>query len=175
MLLDGYWKKDLKSIIKQLEFWSKRPFLFSQRFAEHQINKGVLCSAVIIRKIIEDEKDVKPFFDECSESEKYLKTLFYDVPVVKYNHVGDGDLFINSKVIIEDYDTKNAEKETVHLSMVCNQLIHSYVWSLIYCYNGKRIFGFMVASDNLKEKEALFIKIDDWINVIHFVIDNAII
>lgn len=112
MLLDGYWKKDLKSIIRQLKRWSGKLCILSQDFAEHKVNQGLLYSAVIIRKIVEDERDAKACFDEQQTTEQCLKTLFYDVPATKYIHTGDDKFFMNSKVFLDDYNTKSAESIT---------------------------------------------------------------
>ena len=50
MILDGYWKRDLYQIRTGLIFWSRMGF---GGFAEHQISRGLLYSAAIIRKIAE--------------------------------------------------------------------------------------------------------------------------
>ncbi len=172
MILDGYWEKELKTIIKLLKRWSsKRSDLFHD-LAEHKVNQGLLYSAVIIRKIVEDENDVKPFFDERGETEKYLKILCYNVPVVKYKHVGEEKFFVNSKLILSDYDTKHAEQIELPLNQICNQLIHSYVWSIVHTNNMKEICGVLTASDRFKE-EVYLLKIEDWINTLDYVVENS--
>lgn len=175
MLLDGYWKKDLKSIIKQLEKWSEKRCELFHDYAEHKVNQGLLYSAVIIRKIVEDEKDAKAYFDERHSTEQYLKTLFYDVPVLKYHHIDEDKFFMNSKLFLSDYDTKNAEEGVLPLDQICNQLIHSYVWGIIHSSTRKQIYGVMMASDHFMKTEAYLLKIDDWIDAIRFVIDNSTI
>lgn len=186
MLLDGYWKKDLKSIIKQLEKWSgKRCELFHD-YSEHKVNQGLLYSAVIIRKIVEDEKDGEEIYknwmkhldsEEIDEkpSKPKFATMSRIVSVARYAHIDGEKFFMNSKLFLSDYDAKHAEHIELPLSQMCNQLIHSYVWGIAYSSEGKKIYGIMTASDKFKEKEVYLLKIDDWIDAIRFVIDNSTI
>ncbi len=55
MILDGYWKRELIHNKRSLKFWLKVGSVFDKH-AEHQVNKAILYSAVIIRKMFEDEK-----------------------------------------------------------------------------------------------------------------------
>lgn len=186
MLLDGYWKKDLKSIIKQLERWSgKRCVLFAD-YAEHKVNQGLLYSAVIIRKIVEDEKDGEEVYKNWLkhlDSEEILEkpskpkfaTMSRIVSVARYAHIDGEKFFMNSKLFLSDYDTKHADHIELPLSQMCNQLIHSYVWGVVHNSEHNQIFGILVASDNFMKKEMYLLKIEDWIDTIRYVIDNSTI
>ena len=182
MLLDGYWKRDLIRIKRQLKFWSRRSGYILHEYIEHRINRCLLFSTAIIRKIIEDEKDGENLYKEWLDSLKEegvdtkpekpeFLSLQYSVSITKYQHVDEEKIFINSKLILSDYDTEHGEQIELPLSQVCNQLIHSYVWGIVH--SGKRIYGVMTASDKFKEKEVYLLKIEDWITALDFVIENC--
>ena len=53
MIFDGYWKQDVRALSREISLWRK--FLFPSKYAEHRLNRAILYSAAILRKIIEDE------------------------------------------------------------------------------------------------------------------------
>ncbi len=171
MLNDKLWKNDLAQIIKELLLWSSKEYKRYNPKAEHIINRGLLYSAIIIRKATEDDKDAKPFFEEHSMAEQVLKTLYYNVPVLTYDYLPTDD-FINKKCFPEYYDIENSEEMQLPLDRVCNQIIHSYKWGILYEPNSRGIHGVLFASDRFKGKCVYLLRIEDWINAIQFVIDN---
>lgn len=170
MLLDGYWKKDLNKIIRKLTFWGSHKFFVLHDLAEHKINQGFLYSAVIIRKIIDDEKEANDYFKNKWDRKSAI--LDHRVSVRFYYHVNPKKDFMNSKLFLSDYDTKNSQEQMLPIKKICNQFIHSYVWGIVHDTDMKKIFGAIFASDNDKEKGAYLIKIEDWINTIQFIIDH---
>ena len=66
MILDGYWKLELKKSIDALRFWRKVAGLLHTEFFDHQVNRQILYSAMIVRKIIEDEKWAKKDLQDSS-------------------------------------------------------------------------------------------------------------
>ena len=99
------------------------------------------------------------------------KILHYIVPVKEYLHTDDSKFFVNSNIILSEYDTKNGKAIDVSLKELCNQFIHSYVWGIVY--SNKQIYGAIFASDKQKEKSAYLLKIEDWIEAVGFVADNC--
>lgn len=171
MILDGYWKRDLIKIKRQLKFWSSRSGYILHEYIEHRINRCLLFSAAIIRKIIEDEADAETIMKHDNMPLPPFRILRSTVPLTAYKHVDEEKFFVNSRLILSDYDTKSAEQIELPLTQVCNQLIHSYVWGVVH--SEKRVYGVMTASDWFKEKEAYLLKIEDWITALEFVIENC--
>lgn len=171
MILDGYWKHDLRRIKSELIFWSKWGF---GDFAEHQISRGLLYSAAIIRKIAEDEKDAERTIKKSQWPMPPLPIIKICVPVKRYRHTDPDKFFVNSKVILRDYDMQHAESNQLYLSQVCNQIIHSYTWAVVHS-GKKNIYGVLVASDQEKEKDIILLSVADWINAIQDVIDKSAI
>ncbi|MBR4779838.1 MAG: hypothetical protein IK014_00595 [Lachnospiraceae bacterium] len=181
MILDGYWKKELKHISRQLCFWTKHRLFYNDRYIEHKVNRAFLFSAAIIRKIIEDEKDVENTIkkhnqvdDEKPWSIPELPIIKIKVPIIKYKYIAEDKFFVNSRVFIRDYDTKNSSGEHISLDCVCNQIIHSYAWQVVY-KDMKNVHGVMMASDWYLEKEAYLVTVSDWIKVINTVVNKSCI
>lgn len=153
-----------------MNFWSKH--LLFKEFAEHKINQGTLYSAAIIRKIVEDEKDAETEFISYALPMAPLEILKIKVPVTVYCHIDKGKFFANSKMFLQDYDIKHAEEIEITLRDTCNQIIHSYVWNIIY-QGMNKIYGVAVASDRAKEKDLFLLRINDWIHVIQEVVNKC--
>jgi hypothetical protein len=110
MILDGYWKKELSYHIKQIKLWQ---FLSQNHsyYAEHQINKYVLYSAIVIRKMIEEEKGAEKQFKASSLTMPKLYLLDYKVPVLRFKFTGD-DSFILHRVITDYYSGERNKRYT---------------------------------------------------------------
>jgi len=160
MILDGYWKSELHRYTLQLRFWSSL-CRWTGSFAEHQVNKYLLYSAAIIRKLIEDEVDAKNEFQNSEYGIPELALLHYELPATEYPFDGDKD-FILHKVVTDNYNA-GSRNVTVEAKTICNSIIHSYVWNLAYSEGKRGTAGFLTASDREKDKKLYFVKISDWI------------
>lgn len=171
MILDGYWKIELLRNKLSLKIWYKLGNVFN-KLAEHQINKAILYSAVIMRKMFEDEKGAENEIKKTSMSMPPFNILKYKVNVTVYPFSGDKD-FIVERVIPENYDYKKAVTKEIGLNKLCNQIIHSYVWSVVHSQN--KIYGVMFASDKYKTDGAYLLVIEDFIRAIEFFIEEGTI
>ncbi len=96
-----------------------------------------------------------------------LPLLGKKAPTWKYPYVGDIDLVVH-RVWASDYTGTEAEIYPMEPEHVCNQIIHSYVWSVV-CTAGKRTaLGVMVSSDKNKTTCAYLLLLNDWIETIGF-------
>ena len=172
MLLDGYWKRELNTIMRRLRLWSNCSFPVLQDYAEHRINQGLLYSAAISRKIVEDEKDAENGARKHQVQIPLLPVLKITVPVTRYQHTDEDKSFANSRVFLDDYDLKNGRADTMPLMQICNQIIHSYAWSVVH-QRKRGIYGVLVASDREKEEDIILLTVSDWISAIQEVIDKA--
>lgn len=174
MIFDGYWKKELKYHIKQIKLWQHLSSNYN-KYAEHQINKYVLYSAIVIRKMIEEEKNAKKHINASSLQMPALFLLDYKVPVMRFTFTGD-ESFIPHRIITDHYKDK-AVIDSLEAKYVGNNIIHSHIWGLGYSNDKKkrRITGFMVSSDKYKEKFLYCIYLDDWISYIEYCIDKSVV
>ena len=165
MILDGYWKLELHRYTLKIRFWSSL-CKWTGFFVEHQVNKCLLYSAAIIRKLIEDEVDAKKEFQNSGYGMPELALLHYELPVTEYPFDGDKD-FILHKVVADNYNTRS-RNVTIEAKIICNSIIHSYVWNLAYSRGKRGAAGFLTASDREKDKKLYFVKISDWIGYINY-------
>lgn len=171
MIFDGYWKKELIQNAKKLCFWCKCSKIYPS-YAEHQINKMVLYSAVVMRKFFEDEKHAETTIKKVDMPMPTMKLLEYKVKVLVYPFSGDEE-FIIENVIPGNYDCKNAVIEEIELNKLCNQIIHSYVWSVSYSKQSKKLNGMLFASDKAKTKELYLLELNEFIKAINFCVENG--
>ena len=169
MILDGYWKRELAHNKRSLKFWLKVGSVFD-KYAEHQVNKAILYSAVIIRKMFEDEKGAETVLKNGNLPMPPLQLLKYKVKITAYPFSGDKDLIIE-RVIPDNYDYSKVYSEEVELNKVCNQIIHSFVWSIAYKQDAKKIHGVLFASDKSKTEVMYLLMPEDFIKAIDFCIE----
>ncbi len=169
MIFDKYWKKELIKLNREIVIWRKMPCIGG--VAEHKLSRAVLYSATIIRKIIEDEKETEKAVKESNMPMPKLKILHTSIIAMKYTYVAEEKWTVRGKLFPEDYE--KSHKDSVDVCYVCNQLLHSYVWSIARSSTKKEYTGFLVASDFDKEKFVHFISFDEWHKLLNFVIENA--
>ncbi len=75
---------------------------------------------------------------------------------------------MNCTRISELYDWENVLKKTVSLSYLCNQVIHSYVFSLLFGEDDA-LMSVLVTSDRQRSKELLEVTIEEVISVFEVV------
>lgn len=174
MILDGYWKRDLFRIRLSLLFGGRFGTIFGNEYASHIINKGLLYSSAIIRKIAEDEKDAESVIKINNWKLPELPVIQLEVPFMFYPHVDPDKFFVNGKLCLEDYDLHAGTSKDISIFAACNQIIHSYVWQTV---NRKKfgIYGVFFASDREKEKGVYFLTIENWIKVLKKVIKESTI
>lgn len=165
MFLDPYWQKELYRHRVKLQFWMHTNGRLLRNLCEHSISREVLYSATIIRKLIENEKEVKAISRKNQWHEPPLQILHYRVPVLKYPFIGDEE-WVYYNMAVEDYDYEKVEGIKLDLGTLCNKIIHSYIWTIVYS-RGK-VYGIAVASDKDKVKELYMLILWDWIEVLRF-------
>jgi hypothetical protein len=67
--------------------------------------------------------------------------------------------YMNSHRITELYDIENMSTETRTLTFLCNQFVHSYVFSPLETEDG-RLAGVFVASDRLRHEKLYLVSLD---------------
>jgi|GEM_PF-888551 len=178
MIFDGYWKKELRFYVKQIKRWqglSTNKFL-RKEYIEHQINKYILYSAIVIRKMIEEENGARKIYDKSSLTipKPKFELLNCKIPVRSFPFSGDKD-FIPHHVISDNYIGKG-EKDKLDAEKVRNSIIHSYIWTLGYAGEGNqmRVEGFLVSSDHFKDKYLYLIMLSDWMKYISYCAEKCV-
>ncbi len=76
------------------------------------------------------------------------------VQVQCYRATGRTIHLLNNHGLEDLYDLETPSKRTISVGDLCNQIIHSYVFSIIRSEEGG-LFGFVVASDRDRNKELI--------------------
>ena len=82
--MDGYWKLELKKSIDALRFWRKVAGVIHTDFTDHQVNRQILYYAVIVRKIIEDEKWAKKDLKDSTLPMPPFVILHSEINMIEY-------------------------------------------------------------------------------------------
>lgn len=152
-----------------MKFWSFVGRFIKTNLNEHRINREILYSSVVVRKIVDDCKEARSISRQHKWKEPPLEVMHYRVPLKEYPYIGDG--FVAYRVTVEDYDYKNAKDIKMDLDQLCNKIIHSYVWSIVY--SGKEVYGVAFASDKEKTDKLYLLRLSDWLDTLQLCIDEA--
>lgn len=172
MITDGYWNKELKSLANKLTCWQRISRHGSTAWVHHQINKYVLWSAILIRKITEDEfRAQKEIQDRKIRLDPPFLVMNYTVKVSTFPFTGEKD-FIPNRACEGMYDRKATDK-TVALHLICDQIIHSWVWDTVTKSGTTEVVGFVVSSDREKEKTMYYVSLEEWIKAIRYCEEHA--
>lgn len=119
--------------------------------------------------------------EDEGEAEKVAKAKGFSLPkreilhaelsVMQYPYTADDAWFVRGKLCAEDYGKGVSSK--LSAKKVCNQFIHSYVWSFVSNKGEKGYRGFLVSSDTQKEKCVFFISFDEWLRLIQTAIAHG--
>ena len=148
------------------------------------MERDVFLSAYTVRKLMEADK----LSDELeSSSLRALKYLPRDRTVdiinagTPLNESGPMNLprdrtvdIMNWHKIDELYDISSHVVVSVGLRQFCNQVVHSFVFSLSMTARGG-LDGFFVASDHTKDRQLLYFSIDAVVNTLLRVADDDIV
>lgn len=170
MITDGYWRLELFHNKQKIIFWSLIDNTIMSEHNEHRVSREILYSAVAIRKVIDDDKEFATEATKINTEKLPLEVMNLKVPIKRIPFNGDKD-FILHKFITDNYDYSKTEKIEMDINYICNQIIHSYVWSVVY--SNKKLFGVLFASDTKKDKEIYLLKIEDWLEVLQFCVEKA--
>lgn len=171
MIFDGMWKWELKKQSMAIWFWQK--FFMLDNFAEHQLTKTVLYSAIVIRKVIEDSFEFNAFAKKNNYNVDKERILEANLQGTKYAFVGDEEWYVREKVFPSEYDT--GKKVKINSKDVCNWIVHSYCWAVVKSDESKKYSGFLIASDFDKVKYIHFVPFKEWNQFIELVIREACI
>lgn len=175
MVIDGHWKWEVQKLSWGLSVWRK--MLVPSEYAEHRLNRAILYSATILRKITEDETEAVAILKKNGAKPPYLmlppKLLVETkLQAIRYPYTGKEGWSLRSKLCPEDYG--NGTKVELSVKDVCNWLLHSYIWSLAWNSDKRAYDGFFVASDFDREKYVHAIQFSEWQAVLKLCMDQSV-
>lgn len=171
MIFDGRWKSELKQLSYAISIWRKMTVFGG--LAEHRLNRAVLYSATILRKIIENEAEAEAIAKKEGIALPKQTTVHSALEAIKYPYTGEEGWTIRSKLCASDYG--KGQTVCIKVKDVCNWLLHSYLWGVARNEDRKNFAGFLVASDFDKEKFVHFISFEEWNALLKVVMKNSIL
>ena len=103
-----------------------------------------------------------------------LELIKYKVKVIIYPFSGNENSIIE-RALPENYNQEEAFDDEIPLNTLCNQIIHSFVWSVVHEQNSLKICEVLFASDKEKANVLYALKPEDFIKAINFCIEKGTI
>ena len=169
MIFDGRGKWELQKLSWSISVWQRLPVFHS--FAEHQLNRAILYSATVLRKVIEDETEAEEIASTVGISLSKQETTHAILTATRYPYTAEEGWTVRGRVCIPAYGA--GQTVAIKAKNICNWLIHSYVWSLVYYSKRSGGKGFLVSSDFDKEKYVHFVSFDEWQRLINLAITHG--
>lgn len=163
MIWETYpWKQDLNRKKRQLLKYNTQEYLLQNEDKAYTIiEKAIFYSAFIIRKLVDCKGKTS------DEVDNYSLKVFTIKPRKEITQT-----CIWPKEGSHDWD--NERKGTIKGVKLCNSLIHSFIFSVVYDENGV-IDSFVVSSDYDKNKVLYRVPLSEWIKYIDFVVSDDIV
>jgi hypothetical protein len=148
-----YWKKDILNYSKRLKKRKEQRKWFDESFANTE--KDIMLSAFMIRKLFDSDK-----------IDKRIENKEIQVVIFKSN----GKKINKLKTIFQEryFELEKPNQSKLKLREICNQIIHSYIFSLI-TNEEQKLKSFWVASDYNKFKHLIEISIDNYVNILNLI------
>lgn len=161
MVHESYpWKQDLRRRKNLLLRYNKADRFDANYDATYTvIEKAIFYSAFIIRKLIDCDRLSTEADDWQVQIEKYSALKEFD----RIHHFVDED----------SHDWENGQGLTVPAKNICNWLIHSYVFTLMF--KDGTVDAFAVASDFDRNDSLYVIELAEWIRYMEFVASDYVV
>ena len=169
MIFDGQWKRELRKLSREITFWRK--MTMSSNVVEHRLNRAILYSAIILRKVMEDEKETEEIAAKNELPEVSFELLHTKIAATQYPYIADKDWTVRGIFRAGDYG--KGELVSLDAQLMCHWLIHSCIWSLAHD-NSKKYSGFLVASDRKRETYVHYVTFDEWLRLIELAIRRGV-
>ena len=154
------WKKDLKKQIKIIKKYNTTEQIENdEEFFYSVMEKSIFYSAFIIRKLIDCKTKMS---DEADNYELLVESIKATRTMTLFHNFPDDN----------DYDWENKEKEIVKGRNICNWLIHSYVYFLMF--DGDKVWDFCVSSEYKRNKTIYKISLESWVDYMKFIANDDI-
>jgi hypothetical protein len=151
------WKKELSTQARKLKLL-KHKYWFNS--ISHKVDRAILLSAIIIRKLIESDKLSNSADEYKLQAYTYAPRRHVDK---LHRWVEDGD-----------YEWGEHKKVLIPAKDICNSIIHSYTYSL-YFTESRKLVGFFVSSDFDRNKLLYEVDFDSWIKYLEYIANDDVI
>ena len=146
-----YWKIELQKIAKQLERRKRQTKWYDASFAN--VEKEIMLSAFMVRKLFDSDKIDKRIDDK-------------EIDIVIYKSNGKKINRLKTHHPEQYFVLKKPIKSKMKVRDICNQIIHSYIFTLVY-NEANKFESIFVASDYKKFRYLVELTITKYISIIN--------
>jgi hypothetical protein len=161
MILDSWvWKRDLA---RRGDVLQKR--IQQQRWTEAScanVERDIFLSAYVVRKLLEAGKISDEVESTSLRAVEYYLRKECTVDIMNWHKLD------------ELYDLSSGTETVVNIREYCNQIIHSFVFSLSFSESGG-LDGFFVASDREKDRRLLYLNISTVAEALRCVTEDDVV
>lgn len=169
MIFDSYvWKKELKKELTQF-----KKFINTTKIQVEppessifflKIEKFFFVTSYIVRKLNESNK----------LSDELVST---NISLIKYPRKNKNIIldFMNNHHTERFFDFKKKQKSNLPCLVVCNYLIHSFIFDPIFDDKDWKVVGIQVTSDRSKSEALYYVSLEEYLSFLEEVINDHIV
>ena len=151
MIQESYeWKQAIKRNDAYVRRLCNSALSDEEEYLLDRIQIRLVSNALFVRRLLETPK--------VATALKHAA-----IPVVTFPWKGTRVDYFNNHHIDSKYQLNNGLDKTVRAAILCDQIIHSFVWAWLTDDTGGHLDGFMVSSDRKKHSELIAVQLHDWL------------
>ena len=150
MIHESYeWKQAIKRNNAYVRRYSEDAVADENGYLLDESEIRIVTNALIVRRLLETPKVATTLKE-------------YVVPVVTHPWSGSNVDYMNCHRLDQKYQINNPVSKNLRGGILCDQIIHSFVWTWLVSDDECHLNGFIVSSDHKKHSEVYLVNIDDW-------------
>jgi hypothetical protein len=151
MILESYeWKQTIKRNNAYIRRCGSAAILDEEGYLLDRIQIRIVTTALIARRLLETPKVATNLKDVV-------------IPVIAHPWTGSRVDYLNCHRIDAKYQINNPVSKTVQGTFLCDQIIHSFVWTWVSNEDENQLDSFIVCSDRKKHSEVHVVDIQEWL------------
>lgn len=151
MIFESYeWKKTIKRNNAYLRRNSEASVIDKDGYLLDRIQIRIVTNSLIVRRLLETPK-------VATNLKEYI------IPVIAHPWSGSNVDYMNCHRLDQKYQINNSVPKSLRGGLLCDQIIHSFVWTWVLSEDEGRLKGFIVSSDHKKHSEVYLVSLDDWL------------
>ena len=161
MIYDSWlWKNELQNQKNKISRNNKKNKLTNLSDSNlFKIERALLFSATVARVLIESQK-------LSDDVDRYKILISVNKPIKNIDR-------LHRWLDENEYNWDNTTQNEVYGKDICNWIIHSYVFSLLFDVDDI-VIGFLVSSDYDRNKAIYTISLDEWLKFIDLIISDDV-
>ena len=151
MIQESYeWKQAIKRNNSYIRRNGRAAIACDESYLLDRIQIRIVSNALFVRRLLETPKVATALRDR-------------EMQVISHPWSGEGVDDVNCHRIDRKYQLNNAVLKSTSARMLCDQIIHSFVWTWLTDECESKLYGFAVSSDRKRESELFVIDMERFI------------